>query len=97
MIFADWIDQQMQRRHIRSLQVFAREVGVSAMDLGDWVMGAGLPADQDYAQLADACEVDESEIRRLPLKQGKQPLRAARPHLRPHALGAGASLSANFA
>ena len=65
---AEWLDQEMQRRRHRSLQVLARELGVDPVELADWMDGKSRPDDRGYTQLAAACTIDEVELHKLPRK-----------------------------
>jgi len=66
MTLAEWLDREMQRRRLRSLRVFAQELGVDAVALADWMDGKKRPDDRGYARLATACQISESELRTLP-------------------------------
>ena len=85
----NWIDQQMTARHVRSLQVFARMIGVNALDLAAWTMGERTPADADYALLATACGEDKETVSHFPL-------RALNPDLDRSPRGARATLRVSY-
>ena len=64
---SEWLDEQMQHERIRSIHVFAVQVGVDPEIMGDWVLGTRLPDQAGYERLATALKTTVDEIRRYPL------------------------------
>ncbi len=51
--FDRWLSTQMERRKIWSINRVAREAGLNAEHVGDWMLGRALPSALEAAKLAE--------------------------------------------
>jgi hypothetical protein len=66
--FDSWLNAEMAARGIRSARRLGLEAGLDSDRVADWVLGAGLPNDEECAKLAAYLKVPAEEIqeRRFP-------------------------------
>jgi hypothetical protein len=66
--FDSWLNGVMASRGIRSARRLALEAGLDPDHVADWVLGQGVPSDEECARLATYLGLPASEIeeRRFP-------------------------------
>jgi hypothetical protein len=66
--FESWLNAEMAARGIRSARRLALEAGLDSDRVADWVLGTGLPNDDECEKLATYFKVPVGEVqeRRFP-------------------------------
>ena len=60
--FESWLNGEMARRQIRSARRLALEAGLDPDRVADWVLGAGVPSDEECETLAKYLGVSAGEV-----------------------------------
>jgi hypothetical protein len=61
--FEGWLAAEMAARGIRSARRLALDAGLDPAHVADWVVGAGMPSDEECATLAAYLGVDAAWVR----------------------------------
>ena len=66
--FDNWLNAQMAQKGIKSARRLGLEAGVDPSHVGDWLLGAGMPSDEECELLSKYLQVPAEEIkeRRFP-------------------------------
>ncbi len=61
--FDAWLSAEMTRKGVKSARRFGLEAGVDPAHVGDWLLGAAMPSDQECDLLARYLGVPANDVR----------------------------------